>query len=74
MTEWLSGWKAIAKYCGYDVATVLKWHKDHGMPVYDTPTGGKIALKWMLDRWIIHFNRLRQRNGRSEITLSDSEF
>ena len=51
----LDTWKAIAAHVGRDVRTVLRWHKDRGLPVHRVP-GGKgrsvFAYADELDAWM----------------------
>jgi hypothetical protein len=51
----LDTWKAIAAHVGRDVRTVLRWHKDRGLPVHRVP-GGKgrsvFAYSDELDAWL----------------------
>jgi hypothetical protein len=51
----LTSWKEIASYVGRDVRTVLRWHKDRGLPVHRVP-GGKgrsvFAFTDELDAWL----------------------
>jgi hypothetical protein len=53
--ERLDTWKAIAAHLGRDVRTVLRWHKDRGLPVHRVP-GGKgrsvFAYADELDAWM----------------------
>jgi len=51
----LTSWKEIAAHLGRDVRTVLRWHKDRGLPVHRVP-GGKgrnvFAYADELDAWL----------------------
>ena len=51
----LDTWKEIAAHVGRDVRTVLRWHKDRGLPVHRVP-GGKgrsvFAYADELDAWM----------------------
>src|SRR5688572_11525706 len=51
----LASWKEIAAYLGRDVRTVLRWHKDRGLPVHRAPGGRKgsvFAETEELDGWL----------------------
>ena len=51
----LDTWKAIAAHVGRDVRTVLRWHKDRGLPVHRVPGGkGRSVFAYVdeLDAWM----------------------
>ena len=51
----LDSWKSIAEYLRRDVRTVMRWAKDHGLPVHRV-TGGKgrsvFAYRDAIDLWL----------------------
>lgn len=51
----LTSWKEIAAHLGRDVRTVLRWHKDRGLPVHRVPggrRGGVFAYTGELEQWL----------------------
>jgi len=59
----LSSWKEIAVHLGRDVRTVLRWHKDRGLPVHRLPGGhGRSVFAYVdeLDAWATGTSRLAE--------------
>ena len=51
----LGSWKEIAAYLGRDVRTVLRWHKDRGLPLHRPPgAGGQSVFGYTdeIDAWL----------------------
>lgn len=40
----LDSWKEIARYCGRDVRTVIRWEQTRGLPVHRVPGGTRPAV------------------------------
>ncbi len=55
-TEWLIGWKEIAKYLGRCVRTAKRYHYEVHMPVMRPQGMGVRALKGTLDIWIAEYS------------------
>ena len=50
--SWLTGWKQIGAYLGVSVTTVIRYHKDHGLPVHRCPMGPPAALPDEINSWL----------------------
>jgi len=67
MDSWIRTWKNIAAYLGVHPDTAKVWHKQRGMPVYEDPGGVKVALKELLDQWLIEANKIRKVERKRQI-------
>jgi hypothetical protein len=58
MDGWLTGWKEIGHYMGFDEKTVIKYFKKHRLPIIRMPSTNKpIALPRRLDEWLENFKK-----------------
>ena len=57
---WIVGWKDIARYIGCSHRTAKRWHKIHSIPIYRLPSNKPVAVKYMLDQWLIEYNRIKK--------------
>jgi len=58
----LDSWKAIAAYLRRDLATVRRWERDLGLPVYRVGGTGRSVFAYAheIDAWLV---TPRSRNG-----------
>jgi hypothetical protein len=62
---WLTGWRAICRYCRMSRKSILRLEREHELPVYHLPNGVVLALPAALDRWVILIDlRMKETGGR----------
>ncbi len=49
----LIGWEQIHQYLGLCVSTMIRYRRDHGLPICNMPDNRVFTTKNLIDQWVI---------------------